>query len=370
MEILLKMYHLGRSQNNAQKIHDEFETLLSKYFPGDRGAISLYNPQLNLLECVLDWGGSSIISKNFHPDTCKAFSSGKKELYKNELPEFINEDLEGILFQIPLSLKGDYIGVLSLSSAAQLESDINEKEEFWKASCTKLANALGVQVLALPGFERFKAFNIRDGATSLFNRQYMEETLEREVAAAKRRGTPIGVMKVKVDGFVELEAKYGEHTCDRLMWEISGKLPQFIRTEDIPSRYEKDTFVVILPGASLAISLDRAEKVRLELDQNSFFIDGAFINVTVSAGVCAMTDHGSEGKLLLSRAGAIIKKIQAKGGNMVGSPRRIDVKEKPKMTKAKDLKKLEEVNTTKLNQIVTVEAKVKVQSSEFSFSDL
>lgn len=320
-ELALQMYRLGRTQVDPKVIHDEFEALLLNYFPHDSGAISLYNPKESVLESVLKWGDETIISQNYRPEMCESFSSGTNEFKCNDFPNHINKALVGILFQVPLTFKGNYIGVLTLFNSVKEPLLAKKKEKFWKVASKRLADALSVQVLTLPGFERFQSFNTRDDSTSLFNRLYMEESLEREVAAAKRKGTPIGVMKVKVDHFSGLEKKYGAHVCERLMWEMGTKLPLFIRTEDIPSRSEKDTFVVILPGASLAISLDRAEKLRLEIEQNSFFVEGAFIKVSVSVGVCAMTDHGSKGSILLSKASAIVKQIQARGGNMVGSPK-------------------------------------------------
>lgn len=320
-ELALQMYRLGKTQVDPKVIHDEFENLLLKYFPHDVGAISLYNPKESVLECVLKWGEETIISQNYRPEMCESFSSGNCEFKWNNFPGHINQSLNGVLYQVPLTFKGNYIGILSLFNPEKEPSLLKKKENFWAVASKRLADALSFQVLSLPGFEKFQSFNTRDDSTSLFNRSYMEETLEREVAGAKRRKTPIGLMKVKVDHFSGLKKKYGTHICERLMWEMGMKLPMFIRTEDVPSRFETDTFVVILQGASLAISLDKAERLRLEIEQNSFFVEGFFIKVSVSVGVCAMMDHGSESSVLLSKASAIIKKIQAHGGNMVGSPK-------------------------------------------------
>jgi GGDEF domain-containing protein len=50
-----------------------------------------------------------------------------------------------------------------------------------------------------------------------------------------------------------------------VMGELGQRIPKYIRTEDIPCRMKNETFCILLPGADLFITQDRAEKIRREL---------------------------------------------------------------------------------------------------------
>ena len=109
--------------------------------------------------------------------------------------------------------------------------------------------------------------SIRDSLTGLFNRRYMEESLRREVSAANRHGTPIGIVMIYPDQVAEIQKEKGNHAVEQMLWELGQRLPNFIRTEDIPCRYDGEVLCVILPGADKKITLDRAERIRREISQ-------------------------------------------------------------------------------------------------------
>src|SRR4029077_13151771 len=64
-----------------------------------------------------------------------------------------------------------------------------------------LAEHLALAVANLNLGETLRVQPIRDPLTGLFNRRYMEESLERELRRAVRRKAPLGVMMIDVDHF-------------------------------------------------------------------------------------------------------------------------------------------------------------------------
>ena len=65
---------------------------------------------------------------------------------------------------------------------------------------------------------------VRDPLTGLFNRRYLEETLERELARARRAGTTIGVIMVDVDRFKPFNDTHGHLAGDALLRSIGALL--------------------------------------------------------------------------------------------------------------------------------------------------
>jgi PleD family two-component response regulator len=58
-----------------------------------------------------------------------------------------------------------------------------------------------------------REFSIRDHLTGLFNRRYLEETLEREILRAARKQLPLGIIILDVDDFKRFNDTCGDLAC-------------------------------------------------------------------------------------------------------------------------------------------------------------
>ena len=91
----------------------------------------------------------------------------------------------------------------------------------------------------------------RDPLTGLFNRRYMEESLDREIRRAAREGYGLGILMADLDHFKELNDAFGHAAGDEVLRRIGRFLAAAVRGEDIACRFGGEEFVVILPKASL-----------------------------------------------------------------------------------------------------------------------
>jgi diguanylate cyclase (GGDEF)-like protein len=101
----------------------------------------------------------------------------------------------------------------------------------------------------------------RDHLTGLFNRRYMEETLDREMARALRQNSPLSILVVDVDEFKHIKDIFGHAVADTILRKLSKMLLRHVRAEDIPSRYGGDDFIIVMPGASSILACERAERL-------------------------------------------------------------------------------------------------------------
>ena len=135
--------------------------------------------------------------------------------------------------------------------------------------------------------------SVRDHLTGLFNRRYMEETLERELLRAARKHLSLGLIMLDVDDFKRINDTYGHAAGDQVMKELGSFLAKKVRREDIPCRYGGDEFVIILPDASRFATFERAGFLCTQVNQIGFIFEGNLLDaVTLSVGVAVFPEHG------------------------------------------------------------------------------
>jgi diguanylate cyclase (GGDEF)-like protein len=89
---------------------------------------------------------------------------------------------------------------------------------------------------------------VRDGLTSVFNRSYLELTLERTIKELRRNGGRASILFLDVDDLKTVNDTIGHHAGDALLQELAALLAQSCRDSDIVARYGGDEFVVLMPG--------------------------------------------------------------------------------------------------------------------------
>lgn len=135
--------------------------------------------------------------------------------------------------------------------------------------------------------------SVRDHLTGLFNRRYMEETLERELLRAKRKQLPLGIIMLDLDNLKQFNDTWGHAAGDEVLASLGKLLLKQIRGEDIASRYGGDEFILILPDASQEVTYKRAESICDYAKQFHLQFDGQRLPaVTFSLGIAIFPEHG------------------------------------------------------------------------------
>lgn len=156
--------------------------------------------------------------------------------------------------------------------------------------------------------------SIRDYLTGLYNRRYLEVTLERELLRAARQNFQVGVIMLDVDNFKYFNDTYGHSMGDSILQELGNMLMERFRGDDVASRYGGDEFLIVLPNASRKITCDRAEMIRQNAFQ--FQINGQYPQaVTLSLGVAIYPEHGTCSAEILKAADGALYRAKNEGRN-------------------------------------------------------
>ena len=154
---------------------------------------------------------------------------------------------------------------------------------------------------------RLSELVIRDPLTGLFNRRYLDESLEREVARARRSGTPLGIMMIDIDHFKHINDTFGHSVGDAVLVGVGRCMQSMARVEDILCPYGGEEFVLVMTTASLDTIYERAERVREAVRRMSIEHDGRHIGtVTISIGIAIHPDRGETGPNAIPAADAAL----------------------------------------------------------------
>jgi diguanylate cyclase (GGDEF)-like protein len=217
---------------------------------------------------------------------------------------------------------GETLGILHLQSAKPGPNQTTDEQAAILASQQQLAVTLAEHIaLALANLKLREALHsqaIRDPLTGLFNRRYMEETLERELRRAERRRAPLGIILFDLDHFKKFNDTFGHAAGDVVLREIGAFLQTRVRAEDIACRYGGEEFLIILPEAALEDTLKRAEQLRVGIKGlNVRYHDRALGAVAVSLGVAILSEHGSTAEAILKAADAALYRAKREGRDRV-----------------------------------------------------
>ncbi len=128
-----------------------------------------------------------------------------------------------------------------------------------------------------------------DELTELSNRRDMKSHLENEFSRYQRHGHHFSVILMDIDHFKQINDNYGHDAGDIVLKDFSRLLKSLCRRVDVLSRWGGEEFLMLLPDTSLLQALSMAERLRDEVELHRFTYRGAAIPVTMSAGVCSIS---------------------------------------------------------------------------------
>ena len=158
---------------------------------------------------------------------------------------------------------------------------------------------------------------VRDSLTGLYNRRYLDETLEREVSRARREGIPLSLVMLDIDYFKRVNDTYGHQVGDEVLRTLAATLSADIRTEDVACRYGGEEFLILLPNMPLVAALARAEAWRAAVESLAIGHGDFVLTFTISLGVAAYPEHGKTPDDLTRCADQALYKAKHEGRNRV-----------------------------------------------------
>ncbi|MGH9501217.1 MAG: diguanylate cyclase [Terriglobales bacterium] len=310
---LREMANLLQSCFTLEEASGVIAASAQKLFHGFSGAVLVFSASRNVLETIITWGRSSSAERVFSPDDCWALRRGR--LHHSEGGDAATRcshfGLESRLPSLctPLLAHGEALGILCLvTEPDDAAANPQSISEFNVQLAVSVAEQAALSFANLKLREKLRYQSVRDPLTGLFNRRYLDESLEREVSRAIRKNQSLGVIMLDVDRFKKFNDMFGHDAGDTVLRELGDYLSKFIRRGDLACRYGGEEFTLVLPDSSLEDTRRRAEELRATFQQLSIkYRDLVLGKVSLSLGVAALPEHGTTpGDLMAAADGALL----------------------------------------------------------------
>jgi diguanylate cyclase (GGDEF)-like protein len=235
---------------------------MARLFPGTSGTLSVLNSIRTRAEVVARWG---------------------------------NVRSEGTSLSIPLVAHEEAIGVLMIQDdflpLGMTETPYANDAARRRQLASSVAEHIALTISNLDLRQALHLQATRDPLTSLYNRRYMQEALDREFHRARRRGRPLSVMLLDIDHFKRYNDSFGHAAGDDALRLVGETLLGSVRAEDLACRYGGEEFLLILPECPLEQAGVRADQIRTRLKELYLEREGELPDVVaVSIGVAAFEE--------------------------------------------------------------------------------
>jgi len=317
ISLLSEMGDMLQACRSIDEAHAVIARMARQLFVSDNGYVCVIGPGYsNLVEAVAVWG-TPAGERFFNPDECWALRRGRVHLVQDPqlglICKHMHRPADSAYLCVPMMAQGEALGLLHLS----LPTHARLSEAKQRLAMT-VAEHIALSLANLKLQETLRSQSIRDPLTGLFNRRYMEESLEREMRRAVRGRHPVGIIMLDLDHFKQFNDAFGHEAGDTLLREVGTVLQRSIRGEDIACRYGGEEFTLILPEVSLLDAAQRAEHIRdafrgLSIQHRRQQLG----TVTVSLGVAIYPDHGPTGDAVIRAADAALYQAKALGRDRV-----------------------------------------------------
>ncbi len=313
---LAKMAELLQSCADLKDVFSVVGGMAPKVFPELRGAVLLLNSSRKMLEVAGVWSDCKFPAAVFQTQDCWALRTG--HLHFVAAGDHTAECGHGTsgeysYFCVPLLSQGEAVGILHFQMIEPVELPDSEL-----SLASTFAEQVGLSVANIRLRDALRSQSIRDPLTGLYNRRYLEETLDREIRRAVRAEQSLGILMLDLDHFKKFNDTYGHDAGDTVLRETATFLGKCIRVEDIVCRFGGEEFVIILPTADLDASHARAERIRSKLHELTVLHQGQSLGmITVSVGVAELPTHGTSPKELLEAADTALYCAKREGRDRV-----------------------------------------------------
>ena len=233
--------------------------------------------------------------------------------------ELFDKDLAKVYYEADKALfdsKGTQIYEAKVKYADDTMHDVIFHKAYFNAEDESVEGIVGT---ILDITERKKAeealeqLALTDSLTGLDNRYSLMKRLDHSLVRQKRENFKLAFLMLDLDGFKQVNDKYGHPMGDALLVEVASKLKNTFRECDIIARVGGDEFSVLLEKVASIESLKPLAKKVLAEFSEPFVIDSKQLSIGISIGIALSSSSGFSSEDIIKQADAALYQVKNSG---------------------------------------------------------
>jgi diguanylate cyclase len=161
--------------------------------------------------------------------------------------------------------------------------------------------------------------SLTDPLTTLANRKYFDQALDKAVSEAVVKREPLSLLMTDIDHFKNFNDSFGHQTGDQVLRLVAMAVKNNVKGQDIGARYGGEEFAVVLPNTVLRSAITVADHIRRAVMTKQLMKRSTHEQlgrITISIGVAALRT-GDTAQSLISRADTCLYAAKRNGRNRV-----------------------------------------------------
>lgn len=317
-ERVLKLFQMTDMLQSAGDHGDANAVLHStatQLLPEFSGALYVFNNSRDRLALSTHWGlkAGEEPAESVSLQKCWALKRGKAHINAPGSAGLCCEHhaLAASALEIPMIARGEILGLLHIyCDQPGAPAKLAEIASVGSA----MADAMSLALANLALRDKLRSQALRDPLTGLYNRRYMEDTLQRVVRLSEREKSDVSVIMIDLDHFKRLNDQYGHAKGDAVLRDVAALILSQLRESDVACRYGGEELMIILPQCSLAAAASKAERLRQSIEAMS---DPKGAQVSASFGVASIPTTSRSTVDMMAAADGALYEAKQKGRNRV-----------------------------------------------------
>jgi diguanylate cyclase (GGDEF)-like protein len=298
------------------------------------GALYLIAGPAGQLHRECEWGEAAF-DEYVDPEDCWAVQRGQTHAQPAQpgtsACRHLHDTVRSGMRCIPLLAHGEVAGMLVVDQPGQ-EAETQQSEH--QRHLEMMLEQVALSITNLKLREALRQQSIRDPMTGLYNRRFLEESLQRELQRAERLAKlgeypGFALMMLDIDHLSRFNGEHGHEAGDEVLCEVAALLQKHSRGSDVAARHGGQGFTLMLPDMPREAAYERAERVRHDVLQIKVSAAGQS-SVTVSIGLVHFPRDAASAEGLFQAANKALGRAKRIGRNrveMIGKTDAVDAGE-------------------------------------------
>ncbi len=311
-DMILQMMHRVQACQNQAELAEVVVRFIPEIFPDLAGGLYILNDSKTALTRAGVWLEPQRSEAAFPASACWGLRRGRSHESGTKGSDVPCRHLEAsgpTALCMPLTAQGDMIGLIYTEERGENALGSGGARLYLEL----IAENVGLAIANLQLREKLIELAVRDPLTGLFNRRFLDETLQQH--GQNRSGEQIACLMVDIDHFKRFNDEFGHDAGDLVMQYVGQILRETVGPAGTAYRFGGEEFTVLLPGLEEHQAAELADGLRRKIGSATLSHSGRVLGtVSTSIGVAASPQDGSI-ETLVTRADAALLKAKAAGRN-------------------------------------------------------